>query len=164
MKATIVTLALVLLAAPMRAENAVILRQKEAPATVTRYEVAYLPPNAGMAAGLTHNTTYKNGSGREIIALEVGFAAFDVFNRFLQVSDQLRIAPLPADRESGWERTTHRSFGIRAFEKYGTGIAFVKAVRFADGTVWRADMAEVLAEMQLFDKDLTKEKLLDTGK
>lgn len=162
MKTLLAALVLVLFPPLARSENALILRQKDAPATITRHEVSYLPPNAGLAAGITHNTTCKNNAGKEILALEVGFADFDVFNRFLRVSHQLRLAPLPADRESGWERSVHRSFGLHAFEKYGTGIAYVKAIRFADGDVWRADPAEVLTEMQQFDREVTKDNLLET--
>lgn len=37
----------------------------------------------------------------------------------------------------------------------------MSAVRFADGTIWRANLTEVLAEMQKFERELKREDLLE---
>jgi len=66
-----------------------------------------------------------------------------------------------SDASGEWTQHTYATF---SFKKYGTGVAYVKAVRFADGTIWRADMAEVVIEMQKFEKDLKKEDLEEKKK
>ena len=67
-----------------------------------------------------------------------------------------------ADNSSGgWSQ---RPYAVFSFEKYGTGVCWVNAVRFEDGTVWRADMAKILIELQKYQKDLKAADLEDKKK
>ena len=53
-------------------------------------------------------------------------------------------------------------YGVFSFEKYGTGVVYVKTVRFGDGVIWEVDTAEVVFQIQEiqegFTADLLEEK------
>ena len=55
----------------------------------------------------------------------------------------------------------HRPYGIQRFQGYGTGIAFINAVRLADRSVWRADPAQILLEVRSVLSGFKAEDLLE---
>jgi hypothetical protein len=150
------------------AENAVILKQTAAPLVITQYTASFRQEFRGSAgniypSNITHAATVKNTSTKEIVALQIGFAAFDAFNAFMDSFSGWNIESVGVNGEikDSW---SHQPYANFAFQKYGTGVAYVKAVRFADGTIWRADMVEILVEMQKFEKSLKKEDLEEKKK
>jgi len=168
MKTTIIALLSIALFTTLgRAEDSVILKQKTAPLTITGYkaelELEFKGKFSRDPEQIRHVATYKNTSGKEIVALQIGFAAFDAFNALMGGFSGWSIKTVAADgsAEGDWAQQTYATF---SFAEYGTGVAYVKAVRFADGTIWRANMAEVLIEMQKFEKDLKKEDLEEKKK
>jgi len=81
MKTTVIALlSIVFFTTLGRAENAVILKQKAAPLTITNYSATFRFETVGDPDRIGHAVTYKNTSGKEIVALQIGFAAFDAFN------------------------------------------------------------------------------------
>jgi len=165
MKKTVI--ALLIFTALGHAENSVILKQKTAPLTITKYEATFEAESRERYNShldqIRHAAIYKNTSGKEIVALQIGFAAFNAFNALMDSFSGWSITTVAADNEAAGEWAQH-TYATFSFKKYGTGVAYVKAVRFGDGTIWRADMAEVLTEMQKFEKDLKKEDLEEKKK
>jgi hypothetical protein len=85
------------------------------------------------------------------------------FNDFMTKSNGWSIEKigLDTDSESVWTQSPYAAF---TFRKYGTGVAYVNAVRFEDGSIWQADLTEVLTELQKFEKDLKREDLQEKKK
>ena len=82
---------------------------------------------------------YRNRTGRSIEAQAITMLYFDAFNEREAGVKGISTDLLPANQEStgGWS-----IYGTPGFVK--TAMAFVSAVRFMDGEVWRADIAAVL--------------------
>ena len=109
---------------------------------------------------IKHEVTYTNNTGKDIVALQVGLTSFDAFNGFMGRFSGWSIDRIPAgtSKTGEWSQQPYAAF---AFQGYGTGVAYVNAVRFADGSIWRANLGEVLVELQKFEKDLKREDLLE---
>jgi hypothetical protein len=144
------------------AENSVILNQSNSPLKLVRYQASFEPEMRSQYLSnpdqIKHSAVYRNVSNKQIVALQIGFAAFDAFNRLMDRFSGWSIDPISPDTEAKgeWEQRPYAAF---SFRHYGTGVAYVYAVRFADGTIWRADLNEVLVEMQKFEKELRKEDI-----
>jgi len=148
------------------AESAVTLRQANAPLTLTQYSASFDGEtsssrySSGNPDQIIHSVTYTNASNKKIVALQIGLASFDAFNGFM-------------GRFSGWATETvavgeskkgewnQRPYAAFSFKGYGTGVAYVNAVRFDDGSIWRANLKEILSEMQKFEKELKAEDLAE---
>ncbi len=150
-------------------EQSVVLKQTGVPLELTSYRSTFQPENRastysrGNPDQIGHSVFYKNVSPKEIVAVQIGFASFDAFNGFMGRFNGWAtetVAP-GASRSGEWSQRPYAAF---AFKGFGTGVAFVNAVRFNDGTIWRANLAEVLVEMQKFEKELKREDLVDPRK
>ncbi|HEV7643365.1 MAG TPA: hypothetical protein VGO50_05415 [Pyrinomonadaceae bacterium] len=143
-------------------ENSVVLTQKTAPLKITKYEAKFQDEIRGSYVShpdqVSHTVTCQNISGKVIVAYQIGLVAFDAFNSLMGKFNGWAIKDIPVDGngDGTWEQRPYAAF---SFEKFGTGVAYVNAVRFEDGAIWRADIAEVLIELQKFEKDLKKEDL-----
>lgn len=82
---------------------------------------------------------YKNRTDRTIEALAITMIYYDAFNEKQDGITGVSTDRLLADREdsSGWS-----TYGEPDFVK--TAIAYVRAVRFIDGEVWKADTEKVI--------------------
>lgn len=144
------------------AENAVILKQSDTPLEITSYIAKYKGERTAevfaRSEHIEHSVKLTNKSQKEIVAVRIGLVIFDVFSRFLGTSGGIQIRSLPIGKQDDgyW---ISRPYGAFAFRKYGTGVAYVDLVRFSDGTLWRCDEDQVLAELQKFESRLTKEDL-----
>lgn len=164
------TLAIALLlcvgVAPAAAENSVVLKQSAAPLTITSYRASFKEETSGSrytrptSDQIKHEVTYTNNTGKEIVALQIGLTSFDAFNGFMGRFSGWSIERIPAGGSKNGE-WTQQPYAAFSFQQYGTGVAYVNAVRFADGSIWRANLSEVLAELQKFEKELKKEDLLE---
>jgi hypothetical protein len=167
MKTSLILLLTLALGPAAFAENAVILKQKAAPLTIISYKAAFEPESRASynthSDQIRHSVLYKNTSEKEIVALQIGLASFNAFNVFMDSFSGWSLTTVSVNGQEGGE-WAQRPYAAFSFKKYGTGVAYVKAVRFADGTIWRADMSEVLSEMQKFEKDLKKEDLEEKKK
>lgn len=154
-------LAVVMLAvftAPSAAENAVILKQS-APLAIAGYSASFIS-GYRTSDSIRHHVRVSNTSGKEVVAYQIGLASFDAFNGFMGKFSGWSIEPIAigADATGTWEQKPYAAF---SFEKFGTGVAYVNAIRFSDGTIWRADIGPVLVELQKFEKDLKRDDLKD---
>lgn len=162
MKSFAFLVVLCLVSTVARAENSVILSQKGPPLKITKYDATYEEEYRGSYSNhpdqIKHTVNYKNVSGKLIVAYQIGLVAFDVFNNFMDKFIGWSIEDVAADIESEgiWIQTPYAAF---SFKRYGTAVTFVNAVRFSDGSIWRADIGEVLTELQKFEKDVKKEDL-----
>lgn len=142
------------------AESAVILKQSNTPLKISSYTASYVPELSRSSEKIKHSVSYHNTSSKEIVALQIGLTAFDAFNGFMGRFSGWSIEKIPPGGAKSGE-WTQRPYAAFSFENYGTGVAYVNAVRFSDGSIWRANLSEVLAELQKFEKDLKREDLAD---
>lgn len=167
--AAITVIALSSSAASLAQESSVVLKQSGTPLEITKYSAYFQAesPATSFSRGnldqISHSVTYKNVSGKEIVALQIGLTSFDAFNGFMGSfngwsTDRLRVGEV---KSGTWAQRPYAAF---AFNWYGTGVAYVNAVRFADSSIWRANLAEVLVELQKFEKELKREDLVDPKK
>lgn len=143
---------------PSAAENSVILKQT-APLAIAGYSASFISGYRTSDA-IRHHVRVSNASGKEVVAYQIGLASFDAFNGFMGKFSGWSIEPIAigGDASGTWEQKPYAAF---SFEKFGTGVAYVNAVRFSDGTIWRADIGPVLVELQKFEKDLKRDDLKD---
>jgi hypothetical protein len=95
------------------------------------------------------NLTWKNIGTQPVIAFEVVILKYDAFNQRLigtrwtvtgkNSADWRPLAPGSTDQDG--------TIGYGDEEVY-TAIAYVRTARFADGTVWHADEADILARLR----------------
>lgn len=95
------------------------------------------------------NATWKSTAQQPIVAFEMVVMKFDAFDDRLVGTrwtvtgkDSADWRPLQPGATS-----TDGTIGIGSEEVY-TAMIYVRAVRLADGTIWRANMSQVLAEAQ----------------
>jgi len=141
-------------------EKSVILPQKSAPLKITLYQAVY--QNEFKAGSMSHpdqilhSVVYHNVSGKVVVAYQISLVAFDAFNNLMDKFNGWAIKTLPVDAHDGaeWIQSPYATF---SFQIYGTGVAYVNAARFEDGSIWRADLTEVVLELQKFDTDLIRQ-------
>jgi hypothetical protein len=147
-------------------ESSVILKQNDTPLEITLYQASFEAEtrataySRGNSDQIVHSVTYKNVSGKDIVALQIGLNAFDAFNGFMGRSSgwSTELVPAGASKKASWAQKPYSAF---TFKNYGTGVVYINAVRFSDGTIWRANLAEILTELQKFEKELKREDLVE---
>jgi len=148
-----------LLPISLLAEKSIILTQENAPLKITEYKVQYGLYNRQKV--ISHSVKFLNISDKQIVAIRIGFISFTVFNEFLHKFTGFGLANLsPNGEDKGiWNDNHYKSF---LFQNYGTGLAYVDAARFEDGTIWKVNEADILPQIQeieeSFTADLLKEK------
>ncbi|HWI18448.1 MAG TPA: hypothetical protein VNT81_11925 [Vicinamibacterales bacterium] len=132
-----------------------IVAQPDAPITIKAYNGFYRERTQYNSEGILHEVQYENKGAGQVVAVQFGFVSFDVWNEFLDRLNGLTTEPLLAGKtETGrWSSTSYRGFSFL------TGVAFVSKVRFADGTIWRADEEVILRELRQIEKDFDASRL-----
>lgn len=108
--------------------------------------------------GIRHLVTYKNVSGKVIVAVRIGFVSFDYFNEFIGTVKGLGEDLLIPNSTNAPDFTSDLGSGswLQTFERadfaFHTGVAYVSAVRFGDGTIWKADPSIVALELSKIQK------------
>ena len=168
MRKGIATIAFILAVAGIaNAENSVVLNQRAAPLKIIKYKASYEAEYRSSYSShpdqIRHAVSCQNVSGKAVVAYQIGLVAFDAFNNLMDKFNGWSITTIAIDGSADgiW---TQRPYAAFSFQGYGTGVAYVNATRFEDGTIWRADLAEVLLELQKFEKDLKKEDLQEKKK
>ena len=153
--------------AVVHGENSVVLTQKTAPLRITKYKATFEEEYRGSYSShpdqIKHAVSCQNISGKVVVAYQIGLVAFDAFNNLMDKFNGWSIKTIAIDggADRVWTQSPYAAF---SFQGYGMGVAYVNAVRFEDGTIWRADIAVVLLELQKFEKDLKKEDLQEKKK
>ncbi|HVL67170.1 MAG TPA: hypothetical protein VM364_07895 [Vicinamibacterales bacterium] len=126
-----------------------IVEQADAPVKITSYSARYIRGSQYTTEGIHHELKYQNNSDRQIEALQVGLISFDVWNQFLDRTNGLSTSSL-ASGKAGSGTWIARAYGDFSFL---TGVAYVRRVRFADGTIWTADEDRIVEELRQIEKD-----------
>lgn len=136
-----------------------IIEVPGAPLRIKSYEADYQKEQKYTREGIRHSVSVMNDGDVEVVAYGIGFFAFDAFNesmgRPLTGIDMDSVAP-GLGSSGVWSQRPSAAF---TFQNYGTGVAYVRQVRLADGTVWKADMEYVLRELQKIESDLSLEDI-----
>jgi len=129
-----------------------ILDQPDSPIKILTYKSAYgmhskVALIGEKTEGVRHQTEYQNISERGILAVELNYVMFDLFNDYLGSAGTLEMDFLkPGDKD--------KSDGVAGYgSTFLTGAAFVNKVRFADGEVWRANLDNIAQEIAKIDKE-----------
>ena len=131
-----------------------------APLEIISYSARYTEGGSYSTEGIQQAVTVRNAAGQGVVALGIGFHAFDAFKRYMgRPLTGIAIFELPSDGESTRMTWTQRPTASFTFEDYGIGVAFVRIVRFEDGTIWEADMDHVLGELQEIEDSLALEDI-----
>lgn len=147
------------------AESAVIIKQPGSPLLLETYTARYQKDSGSyQREGIRHDVKLSNVSDQAVVAYKISFKSFDVFNEDMGRGlggisvDTIAVG----DNESGaWVQKPYSAF---TFKGYGTGVAYVSAVRLQDGSVWSFNEDEVLKQLQAISSDLTAEIFEDPGK
>ena len=140
------------------AQDSVIVNQDSSPLQISAYNAAYNPGGTRYSTeGITHRVSLQNSGSQAVVAYQIRFVSFDAFNEDMGRplgGVAIETVPVGGSANGSWNQRAYASF---AFEKYGTGVAYVNKVRLADGTVWNADKEFVLRRLQSVQSDLTAE-------
>ena len=143
-------------AEPPPAEHRV-LEQGGAPVEIVGYTANYQRGTSSRYSreGIRHSVTYRNISGRKIVALQFGLLSFNIFNEF-----QDRLGGYTIEDVAPEESATGEWLASALAESsFYTGVAYVSKVRFEDGQVWSADLDEVAKQVQELEEEFSVEKL-----
>lgn len=98
---------------------------------------------------------WTNVGGQSIVAFDIVILKYDAFNERINGARWT----VTGNNSQNWKpldpgyTSTDMTFGA-ATEEVFTGIAYVRAVRFKDGTIWRANLKEVLEELRKVATDI----------
>ncbi len=141
-----------------------VIKQENAPIKIIEYKSIFQREFSSEYGSnpdqIAHSIRYKNISSDTIVAMRFGIASFDMFNHMLGKFAGYATETLePMKVENGeWVQSVYAAF---TFEKYGTGVAYVDAVRFESGKIWNSDLALVVEELQKIELSLTQADLLE---
>lgn len=79
---TLAALATVL-AIPATAQETIVVSQTAPPLQITSYKAEFQRRSQYRSEGIRHEIEYRNTSGREIMASQLGLVSFSIFNEFL---------------------------------------------------------------------------------
>lgn len=137
-----------------------ILEQPDSELIIQNYEGKYEDGESRWRReGAMHNVDIKNISEKDIVAYSITFMCFDVFNRTLgRPLDGYAVKTIESGEEitSSWNQRLSQA---SLFRKYGTSVAYVSAIRFEDGTVWKYDSTNILEQLLEIEDSLTIEDI-----
>jgi len=136
-----------------------IISQPGAPLKIISYEPEIIEsdtidllisPEYWKNEGTYHKVKYQNISNKHIIAIQVCFVTFNIFNEFSDkrtgIATMDTIAPGSFDCGS-WENNKYQDF------YFDLSYIYVNKVRFIDGTFWYADLNAIVEELKKIDKE-----------
>ncbi len=129
--------------------------QENAPVNIVNYTAYYDEGSPSEQEGISHSVLIRNNSNNSVVAVELAFVEFDVWNQHLGKALGLSRATVEKGKTDGvsWQ---HTPYGAGAFQ---TGVAWVSRVRFADGTIWTADIKTILPALFEIQKDFDANEL-----
>ena len=135
------------LAGRAQAYENVTLSQPDAPLRITDYKAEFVDQNHYAEDGIMHRVEVENPAGPNVVAYSVGLVVLDAFGDYMDSFVGYAVSAVQQGEtdHATWHQSVEDAY---RFDGYGTGIAFVRAVRFEDGTVWRAAMDQVTPELK----------------
>ena len=154
--AVVVLLGAAFLTLSSQAQEAVVIQQSGSPLEIVSYSAKYVEGGSRYSTeGVSHSVVLRNVGKQNVHAYTIAFRSFDAFNEDMgRGLGGVSIATLGVDGtvSGSWTQKPYAPF---SFDKYGTGVAYISRVRLEDGTIWSADQAYVLSELQKIQDDLT---------
>jgi hypothetical protein len=132
-----------------------IISQKDAPLKIILYLAFYQDAGSHGKKGIQHEVQYKNTTDQTIVAVQIEFVSFNVWNEFLDRTAGIStksISPGALDTNI-WIATAYEDFSFL------TGFAYVGRVRFSDGRIWSADLSVIAKEMRKIQRDFDVQNL-----
>ncbi|PLX93626.1 MAG: hypothetical protein C0621_07030 [Desulfuromonas sp.] len=127
------------------AATAVVIEQPERPLQIHLYENEYDETDGKQF--VVHEVKYQNTSDQEILAIRFGLLELNPFDDLIGAF----YGYITEETDAGDKESTeflNENAKAPFFEDRGTGLLWVDAIRFADGSFWRADRTTVLSELQ----------------
>jgi len=139
-----------------RAENSIIVEQEGAPLKVLNYTAEF--DVAEKKARVEHEIKYQNISAAAIVSARFGILEYNGYGERL---DSFCGYTLEDSSKGEKDSATFINIAEHAsfFEDFGTGYVWVDAVRNADGTLWKADRSQLLAELQKLKPEISEADL-----
>lgn len=140
------------------AENSVIVAQEGAPLKVLKYTAEF--DVAEKNPLIEHNIKYQNISEAKILAVRFGILEYNGYGDLIDAFCGYTLENSnkgEKDSATFIDPAPHSLF----FQEYGEGFVWVDAVRYADGSTWKADRAGLLAELQKLKPELTADDLME---
>jgi hypothetical protein len=130
-------------------KSARIISQPDSPVKITSYQADYQRGSTYQREGIQHEVKYQNISQKKIVAVQIGFVSFDIWNEFLDQTNGVSMDKVsPGEDESGtWIATVYSDFS------FYTGIAYVSKVRFDTGEIWLVNIDTIAQELKKIEKD-----------
>ncbi len=141
-----------------------VIKQENSPIEIIEYKAIFQREFSSEYGSnpdqIAHSIRYKNLSSETIVAMRFGIVAFDMFNHMIGKFAGYAVETLDSSMEEkgDWVQSVYAAF---TFQKYGTGVAYVDAVRFENGKIWNLDLAMVVEDLQRIELSLTQEDLLE---
>ena len=135
--------------------TAKIISQTSAPVTITKYDAEYRERTNYSLGGIHHKVSYKNTGKQTIEAIQFGLVSFNIWNEFIGSLAGISMKSNdPGDTENGaWIDNAYGDFAFHS------GFAYVKKIRYADGTIWKADLEEIRKELAKIQADFDVKSL-----
>lgn len=135
-----------------RAENSVIVMQEGAPLKVLTYSAEF--DVADKKALIEHEVKYQNVSAAKIVSARFGILEF---NGYSELIDAFCGYTLEDSNKGEKDSATFNDIAEHSlfFEDFGTGYIWVDAVRYADGSIWNVERAQILTEMQKLKPEIS---------
>ena len=142
------------------AEQSVIVAQEGAPLKVLKYTAEFDVEDK--KALIEHEVKYQNISAAKVVSARFGILEFNGYGELIDTFCGYTIEDSnkgEKDSATFIDIAAHSSF----YEDFGEAYIWVDAVRYADGSLWKVERAQILAELQklkpaISAADLDKEK------
>jgi len=135
-----------------RAENSVIVAQEGAPLKILKYTAEFDVTDKKPL--IEHNIKYQNISAAKILSARFGMLEYNGYGELIDA-----FCGYTLENSSKNEKDSATFINIAEhslfFKEYGEGYVWVDAIRYADGALWKADHAQILAEVQKVKPELT---------
>lgn len=136
-----------------RAENSVIVAQEGAPLKVLTYTAEFDVEDK--KALIEHEVKYQNVSAAKIVSARFGFLEFNGYDELIDAFCGYALENSnkgEKDSATFIDVAEHSPF----FEDFGAGYIWVDAVRYADGSLWKVDRGQILAELQKLKPEINE--------
>lgn len=130
--------------------EAVLFPIPDAPVELDNYSAGVGGPR-GQAETIVHSIRFTSREPNEIHAVQVGFLSFDIMGQMMDnhVETYVRSGRPQPQVVLGYIMDVHHR------TSFASSIAYVRAVRFSDGRVWKADLGGLVARAKQFDRNVS---------
>lgn len=130
--------------------ESIVVTVADAPVDLDNYAASVGGPR-GQAESIVHSIRFTSKAPNDLMAVQVGFLSFDMMGQMTEnhVETFVRTGRPTAQEVMGYVMDPSHRAG------FTTGIAYLRAVRFTDGRVWKADLSPVVARARQIDSNVT---------